>query len=125
MKRVHNDHGSAGSSPIGVAQQAAKGRKRKSSDVSDAQGSTSRKASIKSMPAPEPKLPPVKPLIEQWMDHHKVVTDMLSRMTKPNDVHNLQHISEAQKHLEAMLKMTSAQVNIKTELAPNGRHYLP
>jgi hypothetical protein len=126
MKRVHNDHGSAGGSPTGAAQQATKGRKRKS-DASETQGSTSRKASIKSMPAPEPKLPPVKPLIEQWMDHHKVVADMLSRMNKPDDVQNLQHISEAQKHLEAMLKMTTAQVNItpKAEMSPTRRHYLP
>ncbi|KAH6606777.1 hypothetical protein Trco_005930 [Trichoderma cornu-damae] len=123
MKRVHNDHGSAGGSPTGAAQQATKGRKRKS-DASETQGSTSRKASIKSMPAPEPKQPPVKPLIEQWTDHRKAVEDIVRRMSKPEDVQNLQQISEAQKILETMLKMASdlTSTTPKTDM-PSGRRY--
>ncbi|RFU75176.1 hypothetical protein TARUN_7076 [Trichoderma arundinaceum] len=125
MKRVHNDHGSTGASPTTAAQQAAKGRKRKS-DASETQGSTSRKASIKSMPAPEPKQPPVKPLIEQWLDHRKAVEDLVRRMNKPEDVQSLQHISEAQKRLEAMLKMATdlASTTPKTEMPAGRRHYM-
>ncbi|KAL7798262.1 hypothetical protein V8C37DRAFT_369289 [Trichoderma ceciliae] len=125
MKRVHNDHGSTDGSPTGTAQQATKGRKRKS-DASETQGSTSRKASIKSMPAPEPKLPPVKPLIEQWMDHRKAVEDIVRRMSKPEDVQNLQQISEAQKRLEAMLKMATDLANTtpKVEMSSGRRHYM-
>lgn len=125
MKRVHNDHGSTGGSPTGAAQQATKGRKRKS-DASETQGSTSRKASIKSMPAPEPKQPPVKPLIEQWLDQRKALEEIVHRMNKPDDVQSLQHISEAQKRLEVMFKMATDVANVtpKTEMQSGRRHYL-
>ncbi|KAL7941590.1 hypothetical protein V8C42DRAFT_334159 [Trichoderma barbatum] len=125
MKRVHNDHGSAGGSPTGAAQQAAKGRKRKS-DASETQGSPSRKASIKSMPAPEPKQPPVKPLIEQWMEQRKALEEIVQRMNKPDDVQSLHHIAEAQKRLEVMLKMATDATSVtpKTEIQSGRRHYL-
>lgn len=122
MKRVHNDHGSAGASPTGAAQQATKGRKRKSD--AEAQGSPSRKASIKSMPAPEPKQPPVKPLIEQWLEQRKALETFVQRMDKP-DLQSLQHIAEAQKHLEIMVKMATDATTVtpKTEMQTGRRYF--
>lgn len=125
MKRVHNDHGSAGGSLTTAAQQAAKGRKRKS-DASETQVPTSRKASIKSMPAPEPKQPPVKPLIEQWLDQRKALEEIVHCMNKPDDAQSLHHIAEAQKRLDIMFKMATDVANAtpKTEMQPGRRHYL-
>lgn len=122
MKRVHNDHGSTGGSPpSATAQPAAKGRKRKT-DVPEQSSAPSRKASIKSMPAVEPKQPASKPLIEQWLDHRKAVEDILHGLEKPEDARNLQHITEVQKRLSAMAKMTSDLAATKVEtMSSTGR----
>lgn len=106
MKRVHNDHASAsGSPPSGPTQQGTKGRKRKS-EVPESQATNSRKSSVKSMPA-EPKQPPTRPLIDQWMDHHKAVENLFRGLVKPEDARNIQHINDMQQRLSAMMKVTS------------------
>ncbi|KOS19388.1 Metal regulatory transcription factor 1 [Escovopsis weberi] len=116
MKRVHNDHGSAGNSPpAGPAQQPAKGRKRKS-DASE-HPVPSRKNSVKSMPA-EQKQPPVKPLLEQWLDQRKAVEDLLRRMDKPE----AQQLDEVQKRLASMAKMAAnIPAALKVEVPATGR----
>lgn len=108
MKRVHNDRGVAtGSSPpSGSAQQAGKSRKRKT-EVAEAQPTSSRKASIKSMPPPEPKAAPEKPLIEQWINHHKTVKDMVCAIDNPDGVKTLEQIAQVQKQLDVMAQMAS------------------
>lgn len=106
MKRVHNDHRTAaGSPPSAAAAQAAKGRKRKT-DVPEPPTATSRKTSVKSTPVAEP-VQPSKPLLEQWMDHRRAVEDMVRGLDKPEDSRNLQQITEVQKHLFVMAKMTT------------------
>lgn len=106
MKRVHNDHGSANGSPsIAPTQPATKGRKRKT-EVSESQTVTSRKASVKSVPV-EPKQAPTRPLMDQWMDHHKAVENLFHGLGKPADLNNIQRIKEIQQRLSAMGKVTS------------------
>ncbi|PFH58455.1 hypothetical protein XA68_13661 [Ophiocordyceps unilateralis] len=99
MKRVHNDHGSAGGSPpSATVAQPSKGRKRKT-DVPEPQTTASRKASVKNMPVAEPVQPSSKPLLEQWLDHRRVVEDMVRGLDKPEDSRSLQQITEVQKRL--------------------------
>ena len=106
MKRVHNDHGSASGSPPTVpAQPSTKGRKRKT-EVSENPTPASRKASVKSMPV-EPKQAPTRPLMDQWMDHHKAVDNLFRGLGKPSDPNNIQRIKEIQHRLSAMGKVTS------------------
>ncbi|PNY23651.1 Uncharacterized protein TCAP_06404 [Tolypocladium capitatum] len=128
MKRVHNDHGSAGGSPpSGPAAQSAKGRKRKT-DVPEQQTTTSRKASVKSMPVAEPVRASAKPLLEQWLDHRRAVEDMIRGLNKPEDSRNLQQITEVQKRLSVMAKMTTELTAMpKAEIlpAPSRRSYVP
>ncbi|KAH7170268.1 hypothetical protein EDB81DRAFT_158405 [Dactylonectria macrodidyma] len=96
MKRVHNDHGSSGGSPpSAVANQPAKGRKRKT-DVPESQPTNSRKASVKSMSAVEPKESTTRPLLDQWMEHRKAVENLFQGLVKPEDARNIQHISDMQ-----------------------------
>ncbi|KAF7544718.1 hypothetical protein G7Z17_g9743 [Cylindrodendrum hubeiense] len=107
MKRVHNDHGSSGGSPpSAVANQPAKGRKRKT-DVPESQPTNSRKAAVKSMPPPEPKESATRPLLDQWMDHRKAVESLFQGLVKPEDARNIQHISDMQLRLSAMVKVTT------------------
>ncbi|KAF7548417.1 hypothetical protein G7046_g8686 [Stylonectria norvegica] len=107
MKRVHNDHGSSsGSPPLAPTQQPAKGRKRKT-DVPEIQAITSRKASVKAMPAPEPKQSSTRPLLDQWMDHRKAVENLFRGLVKPEDARNIQQITDMQQRLAAMVKVTS------------------
>lgn len=110
MKRVHNDHGSTGTaSPPGSSfvQPAAKGRKRKT-EGSEVQPTSSRKSTQKVMSPKEHKKPAAKPLIEQWMDHRKVVEEMIRGLDKPQDVQTLQQITEMQKRLSVMTQMSSS-----------------
>lgn len=106
MKRVHNDPGSSGGSPPAApaAAQPSKGRKRKS-DSSDS--NTSRKSSQKTV-APKDTKVAAKPLLDQWVDHRHAVEELLRNLNKPEDVKNLQQISEMKKLLDAMTQMTSA-----------------
>ncbi|EQL03065.1 zinc finger domain-containing protein [Ophiocordyceps sinensis CO18] len=105
MKRVHNDHRTAaGSPPSAAGAQSAKGRKRKT-DVPEPQTAASRKATVKSMPVAEPVAS--RPLLEQWMDHRRVVEDMVRGLSKPEDSRSLQQITEVQKRLSVMAKMTT------------------
>ncbi|PHH76140.1 hypothetical protein CDD80_1772 [Ophiocordyceps camponoti-rufipedis] len=107
MKRVHNDHGStAGSPPSATAGQPSKGRKRKT-DVPEPQTTASRKASVKNVPAVEPVQQTSKPLLEQWLDHRRAVEDMVRGLNKPEDTRSLQQITEVQKRLAVMAKMTT------------------
>lgn len=107
MKRVHNDQGSSGGSPpTAPAQQPTKSRKRKT-DVPEAQAPTSRKATLKAMPAPEPKQDSARPLLDQWMDHRKAVENIFRGLVKPDDARNIQQISEVQHRLSVMAKMTT------------------
>ncbi|KAH7328596.1 hypothetical protein B0I35DRAFT_473282 [Stachybotrys elegans] len=105
MKRVHNDVGSASGSPPLTSAQPSKGRKRKT-EAPEPQAAPSRKSSVKSVSAPEPKQAAVKPLLEQWLDHRKAVEDIMNALVKPEDVRNIQQIDEVQRHLTAMAKMT-------------------
>ncbi|KAF4507462.1 hypothetical protein G6O67_003954 [Ophiocordyceps sinensis] len=106
MKRVHNDHRTAaGSPPSAAGAQSAKGRKRKT-DVPEPQTAASRKATVKSMPVAEP-VQSSRPLLEQWMDHRRVVEDMVRGLSKPEDSRSLQQITEVQKRLSVMAKMTT------------------
>lgn len=107
MKRVHNDPGSSGgSSPAAPAPaQPSKGRKRKS-DSSDSNTATSRKSSQKSV-SPKDTKASAKPLLDQWVDHRHAVEELLRSLNKPEDVKNLQQISEMKKLLDVMTQMTS------------------
>ncbi|KAI9166659.1 hypothetical protein HJFPF1_02773 [Paramyrothecium foliicola] len=117
MKRVHNDHGSAGGSPPAATQQP-KGRKRKT-DVPEAQATPSRKTSVKSVQPADSQQTSAKPLLEQWLDHRKAVEDILRSLDKPEDVRNIQQISEVQRRLNAMAKMTSDLSALpKTDILP-------
>ncbi|RDA92845.1 hypothetical protein CP533_2882 [Ophiocordyceps camponoti-saundersi (nom. inval.)] len=134
MKRVHNDHGSAGGSPPSAAAvQPSKGRKRKT-DIPEPQTtttttttpSTSRKASVKTAPVAEPVQPSSKPLLEQWLDHRHVVEDMVRGLNKPDDSRSLQQITEVQKRLSVMAKMTtelSAMPKAEIFPTPSRRSY--
>ncbi|PHH86834.1 hypothetical protein CDD83_9693 [Cordyceps sp. RAO-2017] len=119
MKRVHNDHGSTGGSPpSATVGQSAKGRKRKT-EVPEAQTPASRRASVKNMPVAEPVQPSARPLLEQWLDHRRAVEDMVRGLGKPEDSRNLQQITEVQKHLSVMAKMTTELAAApKTEVFP-------
>lgn len=107
MKRVHNDPGSSGGSPPAApaTAQPSKGRKRKS-DSSDSNTNTSRKSSQKSTAPKEPKVA-VKPLLDQWLDHRHAAEELLRNLSKPEDVKNIQNISEMKKLLDVMTQMTS------------------
>lgn len=107
MKRVHNDHGSAGGSPPSAVPtgQSAKGRKRKTEIVEQHNGT--RKATLKSMPVADSKQVSSKPLLEQWLDQRRVVEDLFRGLSKPEDARNLPQINEMQKRLAFMAKMTS------------------
>ncbi|CAM1505444.1 Fc.00g110810.m01.CDS01 [Cosmosporella sp. VM-42] len=107
MKRVHNDHGSASGSPPTAPVQTApsKGRKRKT-DVPENQAPTSRKSSVKSVPQ-ERKQDSTRPLLDQWMEHRKVVDNLFRGLVKPEDARNIQQINDMQNRLAAMLKVTS------------------
>lgn len=106
MKRVHNDHRTvAGSPPSGAGTQPVKGRKRKT-DVPEPQVSASRKATVKSVSVAEP-VQPSRPLLEQWMDHRRAVEDMVRGLSEPEDSRNLHQITEVQKRLSVMAKMTT------------------
>ncbi|KAF4981093.1 hypothetical protein FDECE_17755 [Fusarium decemcellulare] len=107
MKRVHNDHGSSSGSPVSGSAQPSKGRKRKT-EVSETQTSTSRKAAVKSMPpAPEPKESATQPLIDQWMEHRQAVESLFQNLAKPEDSQNIHHIATMQKRLTSMVKLTT------------------
>lgn len=107
MKRVHNDQGSSGGSPpCAPVQQPTKSRKRKT-DVPESQATTSRKAPLKAMPAAEPKQNSARPLLEQWMEHRKVVDNIFRGLVKPDDTRNIQQINDIQQHLSVMAKMTT------------------
>jgi len=127
MKRVHNDHGSAGGSPPSAApgaQSSTKGRKRKT-DVPEPQATSTRKASVKSLPV-EPVQATAKPLLDQWLDHRRAVEGMIRGLHKPEDSRNLQQITEVQKHLAAMAKVTTELNGMpKAEIipAPSRRSY--
>ncbi|KAG5982524.1 hypothetical protein E4U55_001774 [Claviceps digitariae] len=115
MKRVHNDHGSAGGSPPsgGSSSQSAKGRKRKT-EVAE-QSSGTRKATLKSMPVVEaPKHVPVKPLLEQWLDQRRVVEEIVRGLDKPDDARSLQQIGDVQKRLAYMANMTKELSSVTT-----------
>ncbi|KAH6897231.1 hypothetical protein B0T10DRAFT_526402 [Thelonectria olida] len=105
MKRVHNDHGSSGGSPPSGTANSSKGRKRKT-DVPETQAN-SRKSAVKSMPAPEPKEDLTRPLLDQWMDHRKVVEILVQGLVKPEDTRNFKQIHDVQDRLTAMLKLTT------------------
>ncbi|TWU75775.1 hypothetical protein ED733_003212 [Metarhizium rileyi] len=124
MKRVHNDHGSAGGSPPAPANgQSTKGRKRKP-EVVEQQNST-RKATLKSMPVADSKQVSAKPLLEQWLDQRRAVEDLCHGLGKPEDARNLQHINEMQKRLAYMAKMTSDWNSVATDIRAdtNRRNY--
>ncbi|KAG5925715.1 hypothetical protein E4U42_004025 [Claviceps africana] len=106
MKRVHNDHGSAGGSPpSGGSSQSVKGRKRRT-EVAEAP-TGARKATLKSMPVAETtKHVPAKPLLEQWLDQRRVVEEIVRGLHKPDDARSLQQISDVQKRLAYMATMT-------------------
>lgn len=128
MKRVHNDHGSAGASPpsASVAQPSTKGRKRKTDVPELQQTASTRKATVKTMPAAEPVQAAAKPLLEQWLDHRQAVEGMVRELSKPDDSRNLEQINEVQKHLAAMAKMTtelSGMPQAENAAAPSRRSY--
>ncbi|KAG6003651.1 hypothetical protein E4U21_001812 [Claviceps maximensis] len=106
MKRVHNDHGSAGGSPpSGGSSQSAKGRKRRTEVPEPSSGT--RKATLKSMPVAETtKHVQAKPLLEQWLDQRRVVEELVRGLNKPDDARNLQQIGDVQKRLAYMANMT-------------------
>ncbi|KAG5986556.1 hypothetical protein E4U54_005362 [Claviceps lovelessii] len=114
MKRVHNDHGSAGGSPpSGGSSQSVKGRKRKT-EVAEASSGT-RKATLKSMPVAEPAKPvPAKPLLEQWLDQRRVVEEIVRGLNKPDDARSLQQIGDVQKRLAYMANMTKELSSVTT-----------
>ncbi|KJZ72900.1 hypothetical protein HIM_07663 [Hirsutella minnesotensis 3608] len=118
MKRVHNDHGSAGGSPpSATVTQSTKGRKRKT-DVPEPQATSSRKAPVKNMPPPE-SAQASKPLLDQWLDHRRVVEDMVRGLNKPEDSRSIQQISEVQKRLAVMVKLTTQLTGVpKSEVFP-------
>ncbi|KFA55760.1 hypothetical protein S40293_01943 [Stachybotrys chartarum IBT 40293] len=119
MKRVHNDHGSAGGSPPSSAPaQPPKGRKRKT-EVSEPQPTPSRKSSVKSIQAVDSKQSSVKPLLEQWVEHRKAVQDIIRGLEKPEDPMNIQQITEVQQRLSVMAKMTSDMISLpSTDISP-------
>ena len=84
---------------------AGKNRKKKV-EVAEAPSSGIRKATPKALP-PKVKQAIVKPLLEQWVDHRNAVEEMLRGLEKPEDARNIYQITEMQKHLLAMSKMTT------------------
>ena len=107
MKRMHNDHGSAGGSPPSAsAQQSTKGRKRKT-DIPETESTGSRKTSLKSTVIAEPKPATSKPLLQEWVDHRKAVENILHGLDRPEEPRTLQRIHEVQRRLHAMAEMTS------------------
>ena len=127
MKRVHNDHGSAGGSPPSAtngAQAAIKTRKRKT-EVSDSNNgtTTARKAAMKASPAVDSKQrPSAKPLLEQWLEQRRALEDMVRSLNKPDDTRNLQFIGEMQKRLTFMAKMTTEMNSVAAvNVLPNTR----
>lgn len=86
-----------------------------------------RKVTVKSVPVAEPVQSSSKPLLEQWLDHRRAVEDMIRALNKPEDSRNLQQITEVQKRLSAMAKMTSELAAVpKAEAlqAPGRRSYV-
>lgn len=126
MKRVHNDHGSAGGSPPSVAQPSSKGRKRKT-EVQEPQIPAARKTSAKTLPSPQAARVSAKPLIDEWLEHRKAVeTIFRSGLSTPEDIGNMSQITRMQDHLNAMAKMTtdsSAQPRTDIITAPRARAY--
>lgn len=116
MKRVHNDHGSAGGSPpSGGSSQSVKGRKRKT-EVAE-QTNATRKATLKSMPVADTKpVPPSKPLLEQWLDQRRVVEDVIRGLNKPDDARSLQQIGDVQKRLAYMANITKELSSVASDM---------
>lgn len=124
MKRVHNDHGSAGGSPpSGTNAQSTKGRKRKTEGAEPQNGN--RKATLKSMPVADSKQTPAKPLLEQWLDQRRVVEEIVRGLNKPDDARSLQQIGDVQKRLAYMANMTKklSSAASDTPAETNRRHY--
>jgi hypothetical protein len=126
MKRVHNDHGSAGASPPSAAQQSTKGRKRKT-DVQEPQAPTARKANVKTLPTAQASRVSAKPLIEEWLEHRQAVESIIrSGLNTPDDIGNITQITRVKEHLAAMAKMTTdASSHPRTDIitAPRARAY--
>lgn len=68
---------------------------------------SSRKSAVKPAPAPETKENLARPLLDQWMDHRKVVEILVQGLVKPEDSRNIQQIHDVQERLSAMLKLTT------------------
>lgn len=126
MKRVHNDHGSAGGSPPSTVQPSTKGRKRKT-EVQELPAPAPRKASVKSLPSPQASRVSARPLIDEWLEHRKAVETIFhSGLSTPEDMSNMTQITQMQDHLNAMAKMTtkfSTQPRTDIIAAPRARAY--
>lgn len=113
MKRVHNDHGSTGGSPpSGTSGPGPKGRKRKTEVVE--QPVATRKATLKSVPVVSVKQTSPKPLLQQWLDQRHAAEEIIRSMKKPDDARSLQQITEVQKRLSYMAKMTTELTSVPT-----------
>jgi hypothetical protein len=131
MRRVHNDNGSsqpnvASSSPppsgANTAQQSSKSRKRKK-DIPETgpPATSSRKTSVKVMPATDTAITAnntSKPLIDEWVQHHKALKDIVGKLANPEDALNAQTIQDAQGLLAAMGKITGVLSKLKPAVMP-------
>ncbi|AEO58018.1 hypothetical protein MYCTH_2304963 [Thermothelomyces thermophilus ATCC 42464] len=119
MRRVHNDNGTttqAASPPSGAAA-ASRGRKRKNDapEKSPSQEKPSSRKSSKAAAEPEapaPKQPEVvsHPELDQWYEHQKALQSFIQGCAQPDDPQTLQYIKDAQKHLNAMGKISHGLV---------------
>ncbi|KAL2164166.1 hypothetical protein VTH06DRAFT_3380 [Thermothelomyces fergusii] len=118
MRRVHNDNGTTtqATSPSG-ATAASRGRKRKNDAPEKPAGQEkpsprkSSKAAADSE-APAPKQPEVvsHPELDQWYEHQKALQSFIQGCAQPDDPQTLQYIKDAQKHLNAMGKISHGLV---------------
>lgn len=126
MKRVHNDTGCPDVSPPPAAQPQTKSRKRKT-DLPEAKVISTRKTTVKSMPASTSQRLSIKPLIEEWMSHRQAVESILrSGLNKPDDVGNISQIHAMQERLSAMAQMsTDMHASSRPDImpAPRARTY--
>lgn len=118
MKRVHNDSGPVGgaiavpgpaaSPSLPAAQPTNKGRKRKPEPTEAVP--TERKAAQRTPATVNPKPDPLKPLLEQWEEHHRSMQNLFQGLNMPGDSRNLDHLREVQRRSAEMAKI-SIEIN--------------
>lgn len=120
MKRVHNDTGSGFNDsteneplePVTRPQPSSVGRKRK---TEASQSTSSERKSVQRAPASvNPKVDPIKPLLEQWQEHHRTLQNIVTGLNTPGDVRNLDSLREMQKLSTEMTKISVQISAVKT-----------